>query len=337
MMMMAVAEDDRAIQNSQEHLYRMLEEAMILPFKKLGYPAAMINGTDMVYKNRAGYGKNLRTSMALQLACVSVSTEEEKSLVESRKITSSSTAALKRSKLPNSLPSEENRVGIIECVPFIVFSDPTIRREDEMLRSSAAIVENLKWKRKFLEQSGARCIVMPCHLSHVWHREVSEGCSVTFLNVGDCVSKELKEAKMKPLEAGSNVRIGVLARDATLIANFYGEKLENQGFEVVLPDKPTMEHVVIPAIEALNKRDIEGARNLLRVAIHILLVRAVNTIILASDEFLGLLPSNDPLLKKCIDPMDALARSTVQWAQSIGKAVNIHILSANLYQYRLYF
>lgn len=316
---------------------------MILPFKKLGYPAAMINGTDMVYKNRAGYGKNLRTSMALQLACVSVSTEEEKSLVESRKITSSSTAALKRSKLPNSLPSEENRVGIIggfsafstlvfleklvfwssrnqrECVPFIVFSDPTIRREDEMLRSSAAIVENLKWKRKFLEQSGARCIVMPCHLSHVWHREVSEGCSVTFLNVGDCVSKELKEAKMKPLEAGSNVRIGVLARDATLIANFYGEKLENQGFEVVLPDKPTMEHVVIPAIEALNKRDIEGARNLLRVAIHILLVRAVNTIILASDEFLGLLPSNDPLLKKCIDPMDALARSTVQWAQSIGK------------------
>lgn len=92
-----------------------------------------------------------------------------------------------------------------------------------------------------------------------------------------------------------------------------------QGFEVVLPDKPTMEHVVIPAIEALNKRDIEGARNLLRVAIHILLVRAVNTIILASDEFLGLLPSNDPLLKKCIDPMDALARSTVQWAQSIGK------------------
>lgn len=48
-------------------------------------------------------------------------------------------------------------------------------------------------------------------------------------------------------------------------------------------------------------------------------MRAVNTIIIASDEFQDLLPRNDPLLKKCIDPMDALARSTVQWAQSIGK------------------
>lgn len=92
-----------------------------------------------------------------------------------------------------------------------------------------------------------------------------------------------------------------------------------QGFEVVLPDKPTIEHVIIPATEALNSKDYEGARNLLRVAIQILLMRAVNTIIIASDEFQDLLPRNDPLLKKCIDPMDALARSTVQWAQSIGK------------------
>lgn len=80
-----------------------------------------------------------------------------------------------------------------------------------------------------------------------------------------------------------------------------------------------MEHVIIPATEALNKKDYEGARNLLRIAIQILLVRAVNTIIIASDEFQDLLPHNDPLLKKCFDPMDALARSTVQWAQSIGK------------------
>jgi hypothetical protein len=30
----------------------------------------------------------------------------------------------------------------------------------------------------------------------------------------------------------------------------------------------------------------------------------------------GLLPHDDPLLKKCIDPMDALARSTIKWAKS---------------------
>lgn len=80
-----------------------------------------------------------------------------------------------------------------------------------------------------------------------------------------------------------------------------------------------MDHAVIPAIEALNRKDREGACNLLRIALQVLLVRAVNSVILASDDMRDLLPQDDPLLKKCIDPMDALARSTIKWAQSAEK------------------
>ncbi|KAF5954582.1 hypothetical protein HYC85_007438 [Camellia sinensis] len=160
---------------------------------------------------------------------------------------------------------------------------------------------------------------MPCHISHSWHDEVSRGSSVPFLHMGECVAKELKEAKLRPLEAGSSLQIGVLATDAILKAGFYQEKLQNEGFEVVLPDKATMEHTVIPAIEALNRKDMEGARNLLRIALQVLLVRAVNTVVLASDDMRKLLPQDDPLLKKCVDPMDALARSTIKWARSAGK------------------
>lgn len=87
----------------------------------------------------------------------------------------------------------------------------------------------------------------------------------------------------------------------------------------MLPDKATMEHAVIPAFEALNRKDMEGARNLFRIALQVLLVRAVNSVILASDDMLDLLPRDDPLLKKCIDPMDALVRSTIKWARSAEK------------------
>ncbi|KAK9281397.1 hypothetical protein L1049_004297 [Liquidambar formosana] len=55
----------------------------------------------------------------------------------------------------------------------------------------------------------------------------------------------------------------------------------------IYQDKATMEHTVIPAIEALDRKDMEGARNLLRIALQVLLVRAVNTVILASDDMLG--------------------------------------------------
>ena len=74
---------------------------------------------------------------------------------------------------------------------------------------------------------------------------------------------------------------------------------------------------MLPAVSAFRKGDMEGARNLLQVSIQLLLVRAANTIILASDDFAGILPDDDPLLKKCIDPMDALVRETVMCARTM--------------------
>ncbi|KAJ6308804.1 hypothetical protein OIU76_018401 [Salix suchowensis] len=222
-----------------------------------------------------------------------------------------------------------------DCIPFVLCSNPILNKEllshernsfpslsrqnESFPLDHSAIVENLRTKRLFLEKSGVRCIVMPCHISHSWHDEVSKGCSVPFLHMGECVAMELKEAKLKPLEAGSPLRIGLLATNATLTAGFYQEKLRSEGFEVVLPDKAAMEHAVIPAIEAVNRKDMEGAQNLLRIALQVLLVRAVNTVILASDDMHNVLPQDDPLLKKCIDPMDALARSAIKWVQTAGK------------------
>ncbi|CAA2976768.1 probable amino-acid racemase [Olea europaea subsp. europaea] len=268
----------------------------------------------------------------------------KRSLSKSKKIICSN-------HIPKSLINQENTVGIIgglstistltflekmvyfslknneECFPFIVCSDPAILKRELSVHHSMVyakhvpkevnhglIIENLRGKREFLEKSGSRCIVMSCYVCHLWHEEVFKGCSVISLNMFDCVARELKEAKMKPLEAGSSIRIGVLASD--LVAGSYQKKLQIQGLEAVLPDKPTVEHIIMPAIEALNKNDIEGARNLSRIAIQTLLIKGVNLVILGSDEFQELLPRDDPLLKRCLDPMDSLARSTVKWAHS---------------------
>ncbi|GJW82399.1 probable amino-acid racemase [Tanacetum coccineum] len=179
-------------------------------------------------------------------------------------------------------------------LPYVLCSDPVLSNSCQ-LSNDAQIVEILRHKRAFLERSGACCIVIPCHISHL------------------CL-----EAKLKPIEAGSPVRIGVLATNAILNAGFYQDKLQKEGFEVILPDKATMEHTIIPSTEAKSRKDIEGAQNLLRIAIQVVLpLRAVNTIILASDDLRDILPYDDPLLKKCVDPLDSLARSTVKLAQSV--------------------
>ncbi|KAM5578837.1 hypothetical protein ABKV19_008914 [Rosa sericea] len=310
------------------------------PFRKSGF----VNTHKTLYKTRWNQG------LALALSPVLLQTRK---FPEYKKNSGLSTAC------SNSFLGLPNTIGIIggqsvnstviflkklvqwskngeSCPPFILCSDPVLNKELLLTERSSlpwldsknertkldptSVVENLRSKRIYLENSGARCIVMPCHISHSWHNEISEGCSVPFLHMGECVAKELKEAKLKPLEAGSPLRIGVLSTNATLTAGFYQEKLKREGFEVVLPDKATMEHTVIPAIEAFNRKDIEGSQNLLRIALQILLVRAVNSVILASDDMRDLLPRDDPLLKKCIDPMDALAWSTIKWATSAEKA-----------------
>ncbi|KAL0425090.1 UNVERIFIED_CONTAM: hypothetical protein Sradi_1043800 [Sesamum radiatum] len=235
------------------------------------------------------------------------------------------------------LGMEEQETGL----PFILCSDPTLNKELSSLErgyfpllsgrtervhiNQSSVVEKLRHNRVFLEKSGVCCVVMPCQILHSWHNEVEDGCSVPLLHMGKCVAKELKEEKFRPIEAGSPIRIGVLATNATLAASVYQDKLEHelsdmQGFEVVLPDKATMEHTVIPALDALSRKDFEGAQNLFRIALQVLLVRAVNRIILASDELRQLLPPDDPLWMKCIDPMDALARSAVKHAQAAGRS-----------------
>lgn len=326
----------------------MLDGGMAIPFYASTCPAPIRrNANESITRFR----RRLNPYSSIQISSV-IQTDANDNLPGSKKI-SSLGKSLSKTRTPKPLLVQPNTVGVIggvsvfstllfleklvwwslkdgqESIPFVVCSDPALGKGIPPLTSlctfstnssqyghSDAPIENLKRKRAFLEQSGARCLITPCHLTHRWLDDTSESCKLPFLHVGDCVARELKEAKLKPLEGGGSVRIGLLATDTATVTGFYHERLQNQGFDVLLPDEATMKHIVIPAVEALNKRDKEGARNLLRIAVHVLLIRAVNMVILASDELLNLLPPDDPILKKCIDPMDALARAAIKWSRS---------------------
>ncbi|XP_023516201.1 uncharacterized protein LOC111780131 isoform X3 [Cucurbita pepo subsp. pepo] len=313
----------------------MLDGGMAMSFYALNCPAGVRrNANESIFRFR----RRLNLYLSVQIFSV-IQTDENDNLAASKKM-SSSGKSLSKTRTLKPLLVQPNTVGVIggvsvfstllfmeklvwwsrkdgeESIPFVVCSDPVL--DKGIPHSDAMIIENLKQKTAFLEQSGARCLITPCHLSHRWLGDTSESCKLPFLHVGDCVARELNKAKLKQLEAGSNVRIGLLATDTATLTGFYHERLQKQGFDVVVPDEATMEHIVIPAVEAFHKRDHEGARNLLRIAVHVLLTRAVNMVILASDELLNLLPPDDPILKKCIDPMDALARAAIEWSRSAG-------------------
>lgn len=239
----------------------MFDGGMAMSFHKSSGPQVF----GPVNKKTTQYRTRSNLSIALQVSSLLVQTAEGGDSPEPNKLFHSNIAPT-RPKNPNYLLSQPNTVGIIggastfstlifleklvrwssksgECPPFVVCSDPASYLELPLLGShhpldskiveiksnmNCFMVEMLRRKRAFLENSGAGCIVMPCHLSHVWHGDVSEGCSLPFLHLGECVAKELREAKLKPVEIGSNVRIGVLATNPTLMAGYYQDKLQNQ-------------------------------------------------------------------------------------------------------------
>lgn len=226
----------------------LFDGAMRSSFNTLNSPQVHVRN---INKRRAHHKTRTDSSLAIQVSSIMLQTEEGGESTKPNQIPGSFTSG-ERCRIPVGIIGGVSVVSTLifleklvwwssksggESAPFIVCSDPTISRLhlspncekngiDHYDRYS--IIENLRQKRVFLEQSGARCIVMPCHISHLWHREVSLGCSVPFLDIGDCVARELKEAKFRPLEAGSSVRIGVLADNSSSMAAFYMKKLQSQ-------------------------------------------------------------------------------------------------------------
>lgn len=242
----------------------MFEGCMAISFHKPITPLILGPVNKKISQYRTRSQKPMTT---IQASSVPVETDEGGNSPEPNKSFPSGTSPV-RCQTPNHLLSQPNTIGIIGgvstfstlifleklvrwssrgggCPPFVVCNDPASYLNLPFLSSfhsfdrkfagiqsnrngAVLVVESLRQKRAFLEHSGARCIVMPCHLSHVWHSEISEGCSLPFLHVGDCVARELREAELKPVEVGSNVRIGVLAINPILMTGFYQDKLQSQ-------------------------------------------------------------------------------------------------------------
>ncbi|KAJ6932743.1 hypothetical protein NC651_008235 [Populus alba x Populus x berolinensis] len=237
----------------------MFDGSLAMPFHTLN-PCHILGH---VNTHRALHKSRLQPVLAIPPSSILLHTDESGKFPDSK-----NGSGLRGRDSSDSLLSQANTVGIIggisvnsalnflkklvhgsskegkDCFPFVLCSDPVLNKElllhernsrpypsrhnEKSPSDHSAIAENLQNKRVFLEKSGVQCIVMPCHILHSWHDEVSKGCSVPFLHMGECVARELKEAKLKPLEAGSPLRIGLLASNATLAAGFYQEKLQSE-------------------------------------------------------------------------------------------------------------
>lgn len=98
------------------------------------------------------------------------------------------------------------------------------------------LVEKIGADARFLEESGATCIAVPCNTTHVILPKLQEKVGIPIINM---IEETAKEAAAH----GVN-KVGILATDGTIETGLYHAACEKYGIEAISPDAEVQKHVM---------------------------------------------------------------------------------------------
>jgi aspartate racemase len=98
-----------------------------------------------------------------------------------------------------------------------------------------SIANELVKAAKTLESAGACFIVLCTNTMHKLAGQIQEGIGVEFLHIADAAADEIVKADIK--------KVGLLGTRPTMEQDFYRNRLEERGLEVIIPDQKDREIV----------------------------------------------------------------------------------------------
>jgi aspartate racemase len=131
-----------------------------------------------------------------------------------------------------------------------------------------------------LESAGANLIVMPCNTAHLWFDEVKAQLQLPMLHLVDAALQEALAV------AGPEVRLGLLATDATIASGLYINRRPVGAPPVrwLLPTAGEMLEQVMPGIEAVKGGQLDVGRARLTEADLALRKRGADVLVLGCTE-----------------------------------------------------
>ncbi|MEU5547129.1 amino acid racemase [Streptomyces sioyaensis] len=206
-------------------------------------------------------------------------------------------------KLVSSTPAETDK----EHPRTVIWSDPTVPdRTDALLQHGPDPTPWLVRGSEILRGAGATVIAIPCNTAHAFVPDISARVGLPIVHMIGEVARYL--AAQRP-----RIRVvGLLATTGTLRAGLYKEWLDGVGIGLVMPDGPTQDSVVMPAIRALKAgaRGAAVSQPLARAA-HGLIAQGAQAVIAGCTEIpLGLVPAS--LTVPVVDPALVLARAVIR-------------------------
>lgn len=198
-----------------------------------------------------------------------------------------------------------------EHIPCVLWSDPRV--PDRGAARSGTGRDPLPWLMQGIEgltKAGCGAIAIPCNTAHGWYEPMAQAAGVPILHIVDATAAELRRLG---IPRGT---IGVMGTSATLSMRLFQQRLGDQGWDIIEPHAEQMHRLVTPAIASIKANRVAAAFTPLAEVVNSLGAQGAQAVVLGCTEIpLGLQAGpSDALKVPLVDTIDALARSSIDWA-----------------------
>jgi len=194
-----------------------------------------------------------------------------------------------------------------EHIPFVLWNEPRIPDRSTSMQSGDDLP--LPWLEdgiKGLKFAGCDYIVIPCNSAHFWYSQLTK-IGVPILHIVDSVATELKKLNL------DNQKIGILGTQGTIESGLYQYYLNRQGWECITPTKQEMAGLVTPAIALIKANKIKQSQLMLIKAIHSLIDRGAQAIVLGCTELPLAIRTNQEEGIPLVNSIDSLVNAAITY------------------------
>ena len=198
-----------------------------------------------------------------------------------------------------------------EHINMIILNHATMPdRTQAILEGHGDIIEEKLYKdAKFLEESGAACIAVPCNTSHFVLDKVGERLEIPIINmIREGIDKVISVSEAGGV-ARADIRVGIMATDGTIQFGLYHRECEKLGITPIEPDEEAQKKVMKIIYEGIkegrgvDRADFDFVRD------HFV-EKGCNCVLLACTE-LSVYKVQENLPDFFIDAMEALTEKAV--------------------------
>jgi aspartate racemase len=165
-----------------------------------------------------------------------------------------------------------------EHMPFVLWNEPRIPdRSNSMQAGNNAPLLWLLQGMQALKTLRCDRVVIPCNSAHFWYDDMAK-MGVPIIHIVDSIADQLRELGLE------NTTVGVMGTQGTIEHGLYQNRLTQQGWRCIVPDRAEMDFFVQPAIDFIKAGKIAESQMLLMKTIHSLIARGAQAVVLGCTE-----------------------------------------------------